>query len=123
MSIHSNQERCAGRRGALTEAVLLAALQRGDMHGYDLRTAVSELTAGEVTIDVGGLYRTLRRLEEDGFVTSCWVEGVSGPQKRNYSITSEGRELADDWAEHLRKRSELLSLVAGLIESADGGKK
>lgn len=121
MSGHGNQDRCAGRRGALTEAVLLAALQRGDMHGYDLRTAVGEMTNGALTIDVGGLYRTLRRLEEDGFVTSCWVEGEAGPQKRNYSITTEGRELADDWAEHLRKRSELLALVAGLIETAERG--
>lgn len=121
MSGHANQDRCAGRRGALTEAVLLAALQRGDMHGYDLRTAVGEMTNGALAIDVGGLYRTLRRLEEDGFVTSRWMEGEAGPQKRNYSITAEGRELADDWAEHLRKRSELLALVAGLIETAERG--
>lgn len=111
--------RCGGRRGALTEPVILAALQRGSAHGYDLRTAITEMTRGEISADAGGLYRTLRRLEEDGFVTSRWVEGEAGPQRRDYSITPEGHELAADWALHLKERARLLTIVSGLIDSAD----
>lgn len=120
--MHEHSEtstRCGGRRGALTEPLILAALQRTEAHGYDLRTAVTEMTGGATAVDAGGLYRTLRRLEEDGFVTSEWKEAESGPQRRDYCITPEGRELADDWAQHLRRRSELLSLVAGLLESGE----
>jgi DNA-binding PadR family transcriptional regulator len=111
--------RCGGRKGALTEPLVLAALQRGVAHGYDLRATVTELTGGEATVDAGGVYRTLRRLEEDGFVTSVWHEGESGPQRRDYRITAEGHELAEDWAHHLRARADLLALVAGLIESSE----
>lgn len=117
MMAHGSHGRCAGRKGALTEPVLLAALLRGDAHGYDLKTEISQLTDGALTVDVGGLYRTLRKLEEDGFVVSRWEEGASGPQRRDYRITSEGRELAEDWAQHLRERSALLARVAGLLES------
>jgi DNA-binding PadR family transcriptional regulator len=99
--------------------VILAALQRGSAHGYDLRTAITEMTRGEISADAGGLYRTLRRLEEDGFVTSRWVEGEAGPQRRDYSITPEGHELAADWALHLKERARLLTIVSGLIDSAD----
>jgi DNA-binding PadR family transcriptional regulator len=108
--------RCGGRRGALTEPVILAALMRRDGHGYDLKRAIEDMTEGQVTVDVGGLYRTLRRLEVDGFVISAWAEGDSGPQRRDYTITAEGRELADEWAAHLRERSQLTALVAGLLE-------
>lgn len=117
---HDMTGRCGGRRGALTEPVLLAALQRESAHGYDLRAAITEMTGGEISVDAGGLYRTLRRLEDDGFVTSRWVEGDSGPQRRDYSITQEGRELAADWAHHLKERARLLRIVAGLIDSAEG---
>jgi DNA-binding PadR family transcriptional regulator len=120
--IHDHPEgagRCGGRKGALTEPLVLAALQRTVAHGYDLRTAITQMTDERATIDAGGLYRTLRRLEEDGFVTSEWTEGESGPQRRAYCITAEGLELAEDWARHLRSRSELLALVAGLLESAE----
>ncbi len=112
--------RCGGRKGALTEPLVLAALQRTVAHGYDLRTAITQMTGERATIDAGGLYRTLRRLEEDGFVTSQWTEGESGPQRRDYRITPEGLELAEDWARHLHARSELLALVAALLQSAGG---
>jgi DNA-binding PadR family transcriptional regulator len=96
---------------------------REDSHGYDLRTAIGELTKGAVNVDAGGLYRTLRRLEEDGFVASQWVEGESGPQRRDYSITPEGRELAVDWALHLAERSRLLGVVAGLLAGSAGDRQ
>lgn len=113
------QGRCGGRRGALTEPIILAALLRRSAHGYDLKASISAITEGAINVDAGGLYRTLRKLEEDGFVTSCWVEGESGPQRRDYDITHEGRELATDWARHLTDRSRLLGLVAGLLTDTE----
>jgi PadR family transcriptional regulator, regulatory protein PadR len=110
--------RCSGRRGTLVEPTVLAVLMTQRSHGYDLHRLVSEMTAGRVQADVGGLYRILRRLEEEGFVTSEWAEGDSGPQRRDYRITEEGRELAREWMSHLRQRAELTTCVAELLESA-----
>lgn len=118
---HDMDNRCAGRRGALTEPVLLAVLLRGGGHGYDLRAEVTRLTDGDLTLDAAGLYRTLRRLEEDGFVTSRWVAGDAGPQRRTYDITAEGRELAADWGTHLRGRARMLEVAANLLEEGLGG--
>jgi PadR family transcriptional regulator len=107
-----------GGRGALVEPAALAALLQGSAHGYDLRRAIHEITSGELDVDAGGLYRTLRRLEEEGFVTSAWVEGESGPQRRDYQLTAEGRDLADGWVEHLRERQRLSGLLADALSSA-----
>jgi DNA-binding PadR family transcriptional regulator len=100
------------------EPAIVAALLREGGHGYDLRKSISEMTGDVVSVDAGGLYRTLRRMEEDGFVTSTWVEGDSGPQKREYQLTAEGYELAEDWIAHLEERARLAAMLADELGSA-----
>jgi PadR family transcriptional regulator, regulatory protein PadR len=109
-----------GGRGALVEPAALAALLGRGAHGYDLRRQIGEMTAGEIEVDAGGLYRVLRRLEEEGFVISTWVEGESGPQRRDYEITAEGRELAEDWIAHLRERERVAGLLADALTRSLG---
>jgi DNA-binding PadR family transcriptional regulator len=98
----------------------LAVLLRLDQHGYDLRRSIAELTGGRVEADPGGLYRTLRSLEDGGFVTSVWVDGGSGPQRREYRLTGEGQWLARDWAEQLRDRATLSGILADALSEAVG---
>lgn len=104
--------------GAFVEPAALAALARRGGHGYDLRREIRELTGDEFDVDAGGLYRVLRRLEEEGFVSSRWTEGGSGPQRRDYELTPEGRELARDWIEHLRERERVSGILAGALDSS-----
>ncbi len=107
------------------EPALLAALSVSGGHGYDLARAIEEMTSGEVVPDAGGLYRILRRLEEDGFGTSEWEEGDSGPQRRSYEITADGRALLAHWIVHLEERRRtldvLIDVVRSVSTSADAG--
>jgi DNA-binding PadR family transcriptional regulator len=105
------------------EPAALAALLSGGAHGYDLRRGINEMTNGEIDVDPGGLYRVLRRMEEDGFVVSHWVEGDSGPQRRDYQLTQEGRELAEGWIAHLRERERLSGILADALAAALHGEK
>ena len=122
---------CCGRRrhgggasrGGLVEPAVLAVLLRSDGHGYDLRREIVELTSGRVDVDPGGLYRTLRCLEEDGFVTSVWVNGTAGPQRREYRLTGEGRTLAQDWAAQLRERAAMSELLTDALSEAPERRK
>ncbi|MEL7667344.1 MAG: PadR family transcriptional regulator [Actinomycetota bacterium] len=107
-------------KGSFVEPALLAALAISAGHGYDLARAIEEMTQGEVVPDAGGLYRILRRLEEDGFVISEWQEGESGPQRRLYSITSDGRALLAHWLVHLEERRHALDVLTGVVRSASG---
>lgn len=107
-----------GGGGALVEPAALAALLSGGAHGYDVRREIGEMTGGELEVDAGGLYRVLRRMEDDGFVVSTWVESDSGPQRRDYQITAEGRELAEDWLSHLRERQRVAGLLADVLSAA-----
>ncbi|MDZ4179750.1 MAG: PadR family transcriptional regulator [Coriobacteriia bacterium] len=107
-----------GGGGALAEPAALAALLKGGTHGYDLRKEIADLTGGELEVDAGGLYRVLRRLEDDGYVVSSWSEGDSGPQRRDYELTSNGRMLASDWVAHLHERQRVTGLLADVLSAA-----
>ena len=81
-------------------ACLLLILAEGSAHGYDMTVQLNRLGLGGV--DKGGMYRTLRVLEEDGMVSSGWEASPSGPLRRRYRITSEGRTWLAGWAESVR---------------------
>jgi PadR family transcriptional regulator, regulatory protein PadR len=89
-------------------------------HGYELQRDVEELSGGLVCMDSGGMYRVLRRLEEDGFVASNWAVGDHGPQRRSYELTDKGRALLEQWIERLRRRDEVIHSVIELVERSLG---
>jgi PadR family transcriptional regulator len=85
------------RRGTLILAVLAAL--KTERYGYTLRKVLAE--AG-LPIDEGALYPMLRRLEEQGLLTSEWRE-EDKRNKRFYRISREGgallSQLAAEWRE------------------------
>lgn len=109
------RRRCGGG-GALVEPAALAALLYAGGYGYDMRRTILDMTDGEVDVDVGGLYRSLRRLEDEGAVASRWCEDASGPRRREYELTEQGLELAEQWLDALRARQRLDELLVGLLE-------
>ena len=88
-----------------SEPALLLMLRERPTHGYELLEALPAVT-GEARVDMGNLYRVLRALEEDGLVRSEWQADASGPAKRTYELTIEGRRLLDEWASALRRSRE-----------------
>ena len=77
------------RRGVLVLAVLSRLRQR--QYGYSLRQALAE---GGMPIEEGTLYPLLRRLEEQGLLTSEW-RLEEGPPRRYYVLSAEGRTQYD----------------------------
>ncbi len=87
---------------------LLLLLAEGPQHGYSLLEKLNEqkLLNG---VDVGNLYRTLRRMEGAGMVESAWSERGAGPNKRVYRLTPDGEGMLRRWAGALEQRTSLLS--------------
>ena len=100
----------------MVEPAALASLLYAGGYGYDMRRTILDMTDGEVDVDVGGLYRSLRRLEDEGAVASRWCEDASGPRRREYELTEQGLELAEQWLDALRARQRLDELLVGLLE-------
>jgi DNA-binding PadR family transcriptional regulator len=73
---------------------LLTLLDRGPMHGYQLRAEFEASTGATWPLNIGQVYSTLGRLERDGF-----VEPVAGgdESQRLYAITETGRAEVEAW--------------------------
>lgn len=99
---------------------LLLLLSEGPQHGYSLIEELGKrkLLGGEV--DIGNLYRTLRRMEGEGLVASAWSEPGSGPNKRVYQITPRGEELLRMWAGALEERTRLINRFLDEFHKAFG---
>jgi DNA-binding PadR family transcriptional regulator len=94
---------------------LLALLERGPMHGYQLRVEFEASTGATWPLNIGQVYTTLSRLERDGLVEP---EGpADAGAKVTYRITHAGREELERWfvtpLEHgSRPRDELAIKLA-----------
>ena len=73
---------------------LLALLERGPMHGYQLRAAFEESTGGAWPLNIGQVYTTLSRLGRDGMVHSLPANDAG---QRRYEITDAGRDDLATW--------------------------
>lgn len=65
----------------------------------------------------GTLYPLLSRLKKDGHVTTSWRESESGPPRKYYAITAEGRHALVDFTTQWRRQKLLGILVwpGGLV--------
>jgi DNA-binding PadR family transcriptional regulator len=87
------------------EALLLTMLSAGDRHGYGLRQDIIEHTGGRIELEVGSLYRHIRRLEEAGLMVEAGGRTPPDEDERRiyYRLTPFGRRVLA--AEMLRLRA------------------
>ena len=107
-------------RGHL-ENLLLAALEAGDAHGFELLKRLTEAGCGALHLREGSVYPALYRLEAEGLVKSRWESDDDearaktprrGPRKKLYSLTPKGnRRLAAGRAEW----RQFVSIVGGIL--------
>ena len=77
------------------ETLILAILEEGPRHGYDLAKRIEERSGGRLTFHVASLYTNLYRLERDALIVGRWVEKAGQRRRRFYRLTPAGRaELA-----------------------------
>ena len=95
----ADDRRAQWLRGVL-DLCVLAELERGESYGYGVARALDELGLGPVP--GGTLYPVLGRLERAELIRSRWVDSASGPPRKYYAVTPEGRGLLarerDEWA-------------------------
>jgi DNA-binding PadR family transcriptional regulator len=74
---------------------LLALLERGPSHGYQLRADFDSATGAAWPLNVGQVYTTLDRLERDGLVAQDGDPDAEG--RIAYRISDEGRRELRSW--------------------------
>src|SRR5271169_6374128 len=85
--------------GGLVGLVLLAVLDRSDqdLYGYDIAKRLASANDGTSIFKEGTIYPVLRALSAADLLTSRIVPSYSGPPRRYYRITDQGRAVLAEW--------------------------
>jgi PadR family transcriptional regulator len=71
------------------DALILAVLAAGPLHGYAIIEHLKQRSGGELALPEGTVYPALHRLEDAGFLSSAWAG--DGRRRRVYQLTRRGR--------------------------------
>ncbi len=95
--------------------VLLSVLSQSEnpMYGYQIAKMLDDNRQDALAMKQGALYPVLRSLEKNGLLSSNVEPSVSGPPRRYYTITGDGRETLTLWTEIW---SQMKSFVDSILE-------
>lgn len=100
----------------VNEMLVLAALRKGPLHGYQIAVDVERRCGGEFELQHGTLYPILHRLEKEGLIEGEWTE--EGRRRKEYHLTGSGRSRLQERASRLHRAVK--SLFDFVTEATDG---
>ena len=85
--------------GGLVGLVLLAVLDKAqeDLYGYEIAKRLVGANEGKAIFKEGTIYPVLRAMSAAELLTSRIVPSYSGPPRRYYRITDQGRAVLAEW--------------------------
>jgi transcriptional regulator len=75
------------------ELLILAILEDGHRHGYEIARQIEVRSRGTISFHVASLYPILYRLEARELIEGRWVEKAGQRRRRYYRLTSQGIEV------------------------------
>ena len=99
------------KKGTL-ELCVLSLLSKADMYGFELVGAIS----AQIQISEGTIYPLMKRIKDEGYVTTYLRESQEGPPRKYYSLTQSGRITLQTMEEEWR------NLSAGINKILEGTK-
>jgi len=97
------------RKGIL-EFCILNIISRGEVYASDM---LVELTSAKIMVVEGTLYPLLTRLRKAGLVDYKWVESTSGPPRKYYKLTDNGKDFLSKldvtWEELMNSTNKIIS--------------
>lgn len=96
------------------ELLVLAQLESGPRHGYEIGQQIERRSGGAVSFNVASLYPVLYRLERRRLVAGRWVEKAGQRRRRYYTLTKNGRNVLAEQRETWGAFMQAIQVTAGL---------
>ncbi len=84
------------------DTIILKTMLNEDKYGLDIIKEVSDKSNGTYELKQPTLYSCLKRLENQGLISSYWVDSEIGGKRHYYKLTDKGREFynkkQEEWA-------------------------
>jgi PadR family transcriptional regulator, regulatory protein PadR len=104
----------AALKKGTAELLVLAQLEDGARHGYEIGQQIAARGAGAVSFQPASLYPVLYRLERRGLITGRWVEKANQRRRRYYRLTAKGRRVLADRRSRWRTFMQAIQQAAGV---------
>ncbi|MCL2407155.1 MAG: PadR family transcriptional regulator [Defluviitaleaceae bacterium] len=98
------------QRKSNLDLCVLALLSKSDMYGYELVNRISDA----VSVSEGTIYPLLKRIKDEGLVTTYLKESNEGPPRKYYAITDIGLRRKDVL------KNEFVAYVKGMNAILEG---
>jgi len=78
--------------------LVLLILRRQESYGYQIIQDLKEKTGAGLNVAEGTLYPVLKKMESKEWIAGEWKKGITGRERRYYSITEKGlQELSSQY--------------------------
>jgi PadR family transcriptional regulator PadR len=91
-----------------TDTMILRLLVHGDKYGYEITKLIYEGSNRLYELKEATMYSSLKRLENDGAITSYWGDETQGGRRKYYRVTKKGRELYTENIQNWEYAKQLL---------------
>ncbi len=99
------------KKGVL-ELCVLSLLKTDNRYGYELVAEISK----NIEISEGTIYPLLRRLKNEGYVSTYLEESPEGPPRKYYQLTEKGEQMRQeslyDWTTFIDGVNAVLGGIA-----------
>jgi PadR family transcriptional regulator, regulatory protein PadR len=73
------------------DMMILKSLALDQMHGLGISRRIEQLTKGTFQVKPGSLFPALHRMEDEGWIVSCWGDSENNRRAKYYRLTRAGR--------------------------------
>ncbi len=94
-----------------TDTIILKLLTDGDKYGYEITKRIYELSGQQYELKEATMYSSLKRLENDGHISSYWGDESQGGRRKYYHITASGHALYQSNKENWNFSKEILDIL------------
>ena len=84
-------------------------------HGLGILNRLNDLVPDN-RLDTAVIYRQLKEMEGQGWITSDWEDSDAGPKKKVYAISQAGRDQLADFQKDIQKSMGNLQRFLTLYE-------
>ena len=103
--------------GVISLVALAVLEQTGrSLYGYEFAQVLQQHAGEDLPMNQGAIYPVLRSLEKRGFLSSETRPSDSGPPRKYYALTADGKQALELWKQVWSKSK---SFVESVLRGAD----
>ena len=101
--------------GTLYLLILKTLARNGELHGYEIASAIEHTSDDVLQVEEGSLYPALQRMLIKGWVTAKWGTTAGNRRARYYRLTAAGRKQLEV---ELSQFERVMGAIARVIQTA-----